>query len=107
MQLVMIYLCVDMKIHYELLKYVYGQSYTSWNFQLHRSSLPLIYGVWHLYKHMITMLYRNFMPIICLIERVHTDFKEGDAVPTKVKLLHMEKTILALCLHAGTYLPRV
>ena len=56
---------------------------------------------------MITMLYRNFMPIVCLIERVHTDFKEGDAVPTKVKLLHMEKTILALCLNATTYVPRV
>ena len=100
-------LCVDMKIHYELLKYLCGQSDPSWTFQLHWSSLPLIYGVWQLYKHMITMLYRNFMPIICLIERVHTDFKEGDAVPTKVKLLHMEKTILALCLNAGTYLPRV
>ena len=95
-------LCVEMKIHYELLKYLYGQSYTSWNFQLHWSSLPLIYGVWHLYKHMITMLYRNFVSIVCLIERVQTNFKEGDAVPTKVKLLHMEKTILALCLNAGT-----
>ena len=96
-----------MKIHYELLKYLYGHSYTSWNFQLHWASPPLIYGVWHPYKHMITMLYRNFMPIICLIERVHTDFKEGDAVPTKVKLLHMKKTILALCLNAGSYLRRV
>ena len=103
----MIDVCVDMKIHYELMKYVYGQSYTSWNFQLHWSSLPLIYGAWHPYKHMITMLYRDFMPIISLIERIHTDFKEGDTVPTKVKLLHMEKTILALCLTAGTYLPRV
>ena len=99
-------MCVDMKIHYELLKYLCGQSYISWNFQLHWSSLPLIYRVWHPYKHMITMLYRNFMPIICLIERVHTDFKEGGAVHTKVKLLHMEKTIMALCLDAGTYLPR-
>ena len=53
------------------------------------------------------MLNRNFMPIICLIERVHTAFKEGDGVPTKVKLLHMEKTIQALCLNVGTYLPRV
>ena len=96
-----------MKIHYELLKYVYGQSYTSWNLQLHWSRLPLIYGVWHPYKHMITMLYHNVMPIMCLIERVHTDFKEGDAVPTKVKLLHIEKTILALFLNASTYLPRV
>ena len=51
------------------------------------------------------MLY--LLPIICLIERLHTDFKEGDAVPTKVKLLHMEETMLALCLNAGTYLPRV
>ena len=98
---------VDMKIDYDLLKHLYGQSYTPWNFQLHWSSLPLIYGVWHPYKHMITMLYRNFMPIICRIERVHTDFKEGDVVPTKVKLLHMEKTILALCVTAGTCLPGV
>ena len=56
---------------------------------------------------MITMLYRNFTPIIYLIERVHTDFKEEDVVPAKVKLLHMEKTILALCLNAATYLPRI
>ena len=60
---------------------------TSW------STLPLIHGVWHLYKHMITMLYRTFMPIICLMERVNTDFEEGDTVPTKVKLLHMWKTM--------------
>ena len=100
-------LCVDTKIHYELFKYLNAQTYTSWNFQLLWSSLPLIYGVWHPCKHMITMLYRNFMPIICLIQRVHTNFKEGDDVPTKVKLLRMEKTILALCLNAGTYLPRV
>ena len=56
---------------------------------------------------MITMLYRNFMPIISFTERIHTDFKEGGAIPTKVKLLHMEKTILAQPLNAGTYLPRV
>ena len=56
---------------------------------------------------MITMLYRNFMPVICLIERVHTHFKEGDAIPTKEKLLPMEETIRALCLNADTYLPRV
>ena len=41
-------LCVDMKIHYDLLKYLYGQSWTSWNFQLHGSSLPFIYVVWHM-----------------------------------------------------------
>ena len=28
-------LCVDMKIHCDLLKYLYGQSYTSWNFRFH------------------------------------------------------------------------
>ena len=98
-------LCVDMQIHCELLKYLYGQSYTSWNFQLHQSGLPFIYGAWHHYKHMITMLYRNFTPIFCRIARVHTNFKEGDTIPTKVKPSHMERTILALCLNASTYLP--
>ena len=47
------------------------------------------------------------MPIICLIKRVHTDLKAGDAVPTKVKLLHMEKTIQAMCLNIGTCVRRV
>ena len=56
---------------------------------------------------MITMLYVNFMPIISLIERVHTDFKKGHEVPTKVKLSQMETTILALCLNAGTYLSSI
>ena len=100
-------LCVDMKIHCELLKYLYGQSYTSWNLQFHWSSLPLIHGAWHPYKHMIAMLYRNFLPIICLIERVHNHFKEGDTLPTKVNLLHMANPMLALCLNARTYPPRV
>ena len=31
----------------------------------------------------------------------------GDQVTTKVKCIHMEKTILALCLNASTYLPRI
>ena len=70
-------LCVHMKIHYEVMKYVYGQRYNSWNFQLHWSSLPLIYGLWRTYNHMITIPYHNFMPMISLIERIHTDFKEG------------------------------
>ena len=56
---------------------------------------------------MITMLYRNFMPIISLSERIHTHFKEGDALPTKVKLIHMEMTMLTPCLNVGTYLPRL
>ena len=74
---------------------------------MHWSSPPLIYGVWHPYKHMITMLYRNFVPMVCLMERVHTDVKEGDTLPTKGKLLHMEKTTPGLCLNAGIYVPRV
>ena len=85
------------------MKHLYGHSYISSDFHLHWSSIPLIYGVWHPYMHMTTMLYRNFMPMICLSEGINTGVKEGDAVPTKVKLLHMEKTILALCRNAGTY----
>ena len=48
-------LYVDMKIHYELLKYLYGQSYTPWNFHLHWARLPLIYGVWHSKPFLWTM----------------------------------------------------
>ena len=100
-------LCVHMKIHYELLRYLFGQSYTPCNFHLHWASLPLICGIGHPYKHMITLLYQFFMPISSLLEKMHTDFKVRDHVPTKVKCIDMENTILALRLNASAYLPGV
>ena len=71
------------------------------------ASIPLIDGVRHPHKHMITLSYRMFMPIVSLVEEIHTDFKVGDQLPTKVNHIYMEKTIFALCLNASTYLPRV
>ena len=76
-------------------------------FHLHSSSLLLIGTVMHLYKHMDYFLYSSFMPIIFLIERIHNDFKVGNKVPTKVNCVHIEKTILTLCLNASRYLPRI
>ena len=56
---------------------------------------------------MITLLHRSFMPIISLVEKMHTDFKVGDQVPTKVKCIHMEKTILALYPNASPTSPEL
>ena len=57
-------------------------------------SLPLAYGVWHPYKHCVTLLYTQFFSTLLQIER--PALKVGDRVPCKYKMQHMERTIATL-----------
>ena len=52
-----------------------------------------MYGVWHPYKHSMEMTYKAFSPIVKFLEQ-GWDLKVGAVVPLKVKLRHMEKTIV-------------
>ena len=58
---------------------------------------PLLYGVWHPYKYSVEINYKAFAPIIKFLEQ-GWDLKAGAVVPMKVKLRHMEKTIVGLFL---------
>ena len=88
---------IDMKIFYALLKMLFGASYAPWRVDQFLSGHPLLYGVWHPYKYSVEITYKAFAPIIKFLEQ-GWDLKAGAVVPMKVKLRHMEKTIVGLLL---------
>ena len=57
----------------------------------------MLYGVLHPYKYSVEITYRAFSPIIKFLEQ-GWDLKAGAVVPMKVKLRHMEKTVVGLFL---------
>ena len=93
--------------HVELLEFVRGleclqvkaggASYARWHVDQFLLGHPLLYGVWHPYKYSVEINYKAFAPIIKFVEQ-GGDLKAGAVVPMKVKLRHMEKTIVGLFL---------
>ena len=84
---------IDMKIFYALLKMSYAVSYAPWHVDQFLLGHPLLYGVWHPYKYSVEITYKAFAPIIKFLAQ-GWDLKVGAVVPMKVKLRHMEKTIV-------------
>ena len=88
---------IDMKIFYALLKMLFGASYAPWHVDQFLLGHLLLYGVWHPYKYYVEITYKAFAPITKFLEQ-GWDLKAGAVVPMKVKLRHMEKTIVGLFL---------
>ena len=88
---------IDMKIFYALLKMSFGASYAPWHVDQFLLGHPLLYGVWHPYKYSVEVTYTAFAPIIKFLEQ-GWDLKAGAVVPMKLKMRHMEKTIVGLFL---------
>ena len=86
---------IGMKIFYALLKMSYGASPAPWHVDQFLLGHPLIYGVSHPYKYSVEMTYRAIIPIV--LEQ-GWDLKVGAVVPLKVKLRHMDKSIVGLLL---------
>ena len=91
---------IDMKIFYALLKMSFGASYAPWHVDQFLFGHPLLYGVWHPYKYSVEITYKAFAPIIKFLEQ-GWDLKAGAVVPMKVKLRHMEKTIVGTAAGMG------
>ena len=86
-----------MKIHFALLKLCYGAAYVPWNVPQLLLGFPLVYGVWHSYKYCVELIYRAFLPFIKFLEQGNS-LQVGSILPRKVKVIHMEKTLLGLML---------
>ena len=56
-----------------------------------------MYGVWHSYKYCVELIYRAFLPFIKFLEQGNS-LQVGSILPCKVKVIHMEKTLLGLML---------
>ena len=79
---------IDMKIFYALLKMSFGASYAPWHVDQFLLGYPLLYGIGHPYKYSVEITYKTFAHVI--------KFLEQGSDPKKVKLRHMEKTIVGL-----------
>ena len=90
-------LLVDMKIHFALLKLCYGAAFVPWNVPQLLLGFPLVYGVWHSYKYCVELIYRAFLPFIKFLEQGNS-LQVAGILPCKVKVIHMEKTLLGLML---------
>ena len=88
---------IDLKIFYALLKMSFGASYAPWHVDQLLLGHPLLSGVWHPCKYSVEITCKAFAPIIIFLEQ-GWDLKAGAVVPMKVKLRHMEKTIVGLFL---------
>ena len=97
---------IDMKIFYALLKMTFGASYAPWHVDQFVLGNPLLHGVWHPYKYSVEITYKAFAPIIKFLEQ-GWDLKAGAVVPMKVKLRHMEETIVGLFLATTANKPRL
>ena len=86
-----------MKIQFALLKLCYGAAYVPWNVPQLLLGFPLVYGVWHSYKYCVELIYRAFLPFIKFFEQGNS-LQVGSILPRKVKVIHMEKTLLGLML---------
>ena len=88
---------IDVKIFYALLNTSFAASYALWHVDQFVLGHPLLYGVRHPYTNSLEITYKAFAPIIKFLEQ-GWDPKAGAVVPMKVKLRHMEKTIVTLFL---------
>ena len=97
-------LLVDENIHHRVARMLYGSPYKRWNLGRELRNLPLLYGVWHAYKHTVTLVYRAYFPVL-----VHLDWtvepRSRGTVTNKRKVLYMEKMFAALYLNAADLLP--
>ena len=57
-------LLVDMKIPASLLCFIYGSKLRILDYCSHLERIPLLYGIWHPYKHCVHITLRRFFPVI-------------------------------------------
>jgi hypothetical protein len=90
-------LLVDEKVHYSICRLLYSGAFSGLAGREYLHRIPLLYGVWHPYKHCLTVLYRKFMPVLALLECTGVP-AVGSSLRTNRKVVFMEKMAAALLL---------
>ena len=80
-------LLMDENVFYRLASFTYTRTYNPFKLAEHYATLLMLYGCWHPYKYVCTMIHRKFFPILGYL---------GQQVPAV--LLHIEKQFCALLL---------
>ena len=90
-------LLVDENIHYRVARMLYGKPYVHWAVGGLLREVPLLYGVWHAYKHTLTIVYRTYFAVLAHLDCTGQPPSRGP-VTNKRRVLFMEKLFAALYL---------
>ena len=55
---------MDENTFYKLAKFQYSRTYNPFKLAEHYAIVPMLYGCWHPYKYVCTMIHRTFFPIL-------------------------------------------
>ena len=89
-------LLVDENLHYRILKLLYGAKNQRWNMRAYLRYVPVVYGVWHAYKFVVTHTFSVFWPILTYLRK--SLLRPGSTALSYPKLIVVEKAIAALML---------
>ena len=99
-------LLVDSDIYHRIQKMLYSHSYLRWDCDWWLRRHPLIWGVWHSYKHCCYSVFRAFMP--------HFGYLSQELEPASVprlrcrpQLVYIERMIMALLLQPSEVLDQL
>ena len=90
-------LLVDENIHYRVMRMLYSAPFARFDLHEYLGEIPLLYGVWHAYKHTVTVVYRVYLPVLVHLELV-TAGADRTVARSHRRVLYMEKLFAALLL---------
>ena len=99
-------LLVDENIHYRVLRLLYATPFQDYDVRRYLADLPLVYGIWHAYKHTLLVVYRAYLPVLVHLEGLR-GIQANSTGRSHRKVLYLEKLFAALLLcrpHVGDQL---
>ena len=89
-------LLMDENIFYNFAKFTYSHTYNPFKLSEQYATLPMLYGCWHPYKYVCTMIHCKFFPTLGYLGQQMPAVDEE--IMYHPKLLHIEKHFCALLL---------
>ena len=99
-------LLMDEKVHYSVSRLSYSRSFEEYDVSGWLRQIPRLYGVWHLCKQTVHLVYRTFFPLFALLESIGMP-QMGTRVQCQWKVLYMEKICATLLFGAHSLLDEV
>lgn len=93
-------LLVDENIHYRVLRMLYSPAFAEYDVHAYLKDVPLIYGIWHAYKHTLLVVYKCHLPVLAHLEENRAP-QAGGSARSHRKVLYLEKLFAALLLCRG------
>ena len=98
-------LLIDCAIHYSVAKLLYSRHTATYNLHQWLGAVPLNFGVWHAYKSIMNITYRQFLPLLTYI--LHPRGGAGLQMRNHPRLATLETTVAALLLNRHILSPLI